>query len=45
MPKLVVSALVLSTAMPIAHWFLHPYTKEAYFFEHGEFSVPIIGIQ
>jgi len=45
MPRLVVSALVLSTAMPIAHWFLHPYTKEAYFLEHGEFSVPIIGIQ
>jgi len=43
MPKPVVTVLVLSTAMPIAHWFLHPYTK-GHYFNHAELLVPIIGI-
>jgi len=42
MPKPVVTVLVLSTAMPIAHWFLHPYTKSSYLYD-AEFAFPIIG--
>merc|ERR1712127_169139 len=31
--RYVVAFLVLSTAMPIAHWFLHPFSKTSFFTE------------
>jgi len=40
-PKPVITALVLSTAMPVAHWFLHPYTN-IQMFEHGEVIFPMV---
>lgn len=41
MPKPVVGILVLCTAMPVAHWFLHAYTKIA-LVENSEFAFPMV---
>ena len=41
MPKPVVTALVICTAMPVAHWFLHPYSKSDIFI-HGNIALPMI---
>lgn len=41
MPKPVVATLVMFTAMPVAHWFLHFYTKNLVF-EHGEIAFPMV---
>jgi predicted permease len=43
LPKPLVTILVICTAMPVAHWFLHPYTKST-LFVHGELAVPMIKI-
>lgn len=40
-PSFVVTILVLGTAMPAAHWFLHPYLKSGMFFQ-GELAFPMI---
>jgi len=42
LPQPVVTTLVICTAMPIAHWFLHPYTKSDIFAVHGEVAMPMI---
>merc|ERR1719330_1323387 len=39
----ILTILVLSTAMPVAHWFIHPYTK-SHLFIHGTVAFPIIKI-
>jgi len=31
LPKPLLTFLILSTALPIAHWFIHPYTKNGFF--------------
>jgi len=31
LPKPILTILILSTAMPIAHWFIHPYSKTGFF--------------
>jgi hypothetical protein len=41
MPRRVVTMLVLSTAMPFAHWFTHPYSKSD-FLVHGEIVFPMV---
>jgi len=41
LPSFIVTILVICTAMPIAHWFLHPYIKSG-MYEHGELCVPMI---
>lgn len=41
LPKSIVTFLVICTAMPVAHWFLHQYTKSEMFI-HGEYAVPLI---
>ena len=41
MPKIVVVGLVLCTALPVAHWFLHCYFKSD-LFVHGELAFPLI---
>jgi len=41
LPRPVVTVLVISTVMPVAHWFLHPYTKVT-FFEHADYGFPIL---
>jgi hypothetical protein len=43
MPKLVVVGLVLCTALPVAHWFLHCYFKSE-LFVHGELAFPLIRV-
>jgi len=43
LPKPVITVLVLSIAMPIAHWFLHGYTNSM-LFEHGEFAFGIVQV-
>lgn len=40
-PAPLLTILVLCTAMPAAHWFIHPYTKSQ-MFVHGELAFPII---
>lgn len=40
-PTLLLSCYVLSTAMPIAHWFIHPYTKCG-LFEDFHVAIPMI---
>jgi hypothetical protein len=42
LPKPIVTILVLCTAMPVAHWFLHPYTKSDVFQIHGAICAPMI---
>lgn len=44
MPKLIVVGLVLCTALPVAHWFLHCYFKTD-LFVHGELALPIIRVR
>lgn len=41
MPKPVVGILVLFTAMPVAHWFLHAYTKTS-LLDHSSAAFPIV---
>ena len=41
LPKPFVTMLVLCTALPVAHWFLHPYSKSEVFV-HGELAMPMI---
>ena len=31
LPKPILTLLILSTALPIAHWFIHPYSKTGFF--------------
>lgn len=42
-PSLFVTILVLCTAMPVAHWFLHPYIKSE-MYVHGEVAMPMIKV-
>lgn len=41
LPRQLVTCLVLSMALPVAHWFIHPYSKSD-FFEHFLVGVPMI---
>lgn len=43
LPSAIVTILVLCTAMPVAHWFLHAYTHTE-MYTHGELSVPMIKV-
>lgn len=43
LPSVIVTILVLYTAMPVAHWFLHAYTHTEMYI-HGELSVPMIKV-
>ncbi len=41
LPRPILTILVISTAMPVAHWFTHPYSKSD-FLVHGETVFPMI---
>mmetsp|Transcript_8947 Transcript_8947/g.10372 ORF Transcript_8947/g.10372 Transcript_8947/m.10372 type:complete len:154 (-) Transcript_8947:73-534(-) len=42
LPKPLVSILVICTAMPVAHWFLHPISKSDMLTVHGTMAFPMI---
>lgn len=42
LPKPLVTMMVICTAMPLAHWFLHPYTKSNLFVIDGQVAMPMI---
>lgn len=44
LPRPIIALLIVATALPVAHWFMHPYVKDTGFVEHLMIGFPIIRI-